>query len=124
MQEVFFTRRDGHDFDVVKVAAWVSHLPGGFHRTNSLSDEVYIVVDDEQARDQWRPLYAQNPYAGHGARVQIGKQEVSLWLCPSEHINSQIKTFVLRLMNEYDCRISDGCVDVTTDVKANVNVLF
>lgn len=124
MQEVYFTRRDGQDFDVMKVSAWVSCLPGGFHRTNSPLDEVSIIVDDAQAREKWIPLYAKNPYSGHGARVQISKREVSLWLCPSESIDAQIKTFVLRLMSEYDCIVSDGCADITADVKANVNILF
>jgi hypothetical protein len=124
MEEVYFRRRDGGEFDVSEVEAWVSSLPGGFRRTNSPGEDVFIVVDDEESRQHLAPRYAIDPYFGDGTLIQIGRNVISLWLDPSDRINAQVKSFVCRLLDTYDCVISDGTADVTAKVKANIDVIF
>jgi hypothetical protein len=122
--DVYFNRRDAGKFDVSELEQWVSSLPGAFRRTNNAGD-MFIVVDDEKARQRWIPQYEEDPHCyGDGTSVQIGENRIWLLLNGGEKINAQIRRFVLRLLNKYDCVISDGTSDITAKVAANIDVLF
>jgi hypothetical protein len=122
--EIYFSRRDGGKFGVSELEQAVSELPGAFRRTDSPGD-MFIVVDDENARLRWIPQYQKDPHCyGGGTSIQISENRIWLLLSGGEKINSQIRSFVRRLLDKYDCVISDGCSDITAKVMANIDVLF
>jgi hypothetical protein len=122
--DVYFNRRDAGKFDVPELERWMSSLPGAFRRTNKPGD-MFIVVDDEEARRRWIPQYGKDPHCyGDGTSVRIGDNQIWLLLNGGEKSNAQIKGFVRRLLDKYDCVISDGSADITAKVTSNIDVLF
>jgi hypothetical protein len=122
--EIYINRRDNSHFDVPKVEQWVLSLPGAFRRTQEAGG-LFIVANDEIDREEWIPLYAVNPYRfGPGTCIQVDTNQIRLKMGGGAKINTQVRRFVIRLLDEYDCIISDGTTDITEEVKANVDVLF
>jgi hypothetical protein len=122
--EVYFNRRDAGKLNVLELEQWVTSLPGAFRRTSKPGD-MFIVVDDERARQRWIPQYAEDPHCyGDGTSIGIDEKQIWLLLSGGEKTKAQVRSFVLRLLERYDCVISDGTVDITEKVKANVDVLF
>lgn len=122
--DIYFKRRDKGKFDVAEVEQMISGLPGAFRRTDRPGD-MFIVVDDEKARQKWIPQYVENPhYYGDGTSVQIGENRIWLLLNGGKKSNTQIRSFVRGLLDKYDCVISDGCSDITDKVTADIDVLF
>jgi hypothetical protein len=122
--DIYIRRRDGGEFDVPELERWVSRLPGAFQRTNRPND-LFIIADDEKDREKWMPLYAADPYRyGTGTSIRIDKNQIWIQLGGGDKANDQVRRFVARLLEKYDCVISDATTDITAEIRSNLNALF